>query len=450
MKNPIQNYSVKLLFILICALFTIQSVNAQKMDGIERDRFKSMLSNIKKAVKDDYFDANYKGINLDERFKKASDRLSEVKTSGEAMGVIAQVLLDFDDSHLFFLPPSTNLGVEYGWRMQMHGDKCFVTLVKPKSDAEAKGLKVGDQIVTMQGFRPSRKDLWKMNYYFNIVGKRANMTLGVLSPGETEPRTLTIDAKVKQKEKVITREQFIYDYFKQDDRDAVAFNYFKYVGGTTIWKMPTFGIMPENIDTMMNKLKGTSLVLDLRGNGGGLVMTLERLAGYMFDKDLQIAELKGRKEMKPQKSKTKGKDVYAGKLIVLVDHNSGSAAEIFARLVQLEKRGVVVGDVSAGAVMQSVQQVMSTGANDEVLYGASVTNADVIMSDGKSLEHVGVQPDFVVIPTGEDLAKQRDPALAKALELAGTSVSSDDAGKFFRYKWTENTKKEEIIEIEVK
>ena len=46
--------------------------------------------------------------------------------------------------------------------------------------------------------------------------------------------------------------------------------------------------------------------------------------------------------------------------------------------------------------------------------------------------------------------KQRDPALAKALELAGANVSPDDAGKFFRYKWTENAKKEEIIEIEVK
>ncbi len=449
MKNPINTYSIKLLFLLFCALFTFQSARAQKMDGIERDRFKQMLSNIKKAIKDDYFDPNYKGINLDERFKKASDRLSEVQTSGEAMGVIAQVLLDFDDSHLFFYPPATNIAVEYGWRMQMHGDKCFVTLVKPRSDAEAKGLKVGDQILAIQGFRPTRKDLWKMNYYFNIVGKRSNMMLSVISPGETAPRQLQIDAKVKQKEKVITEEQFIYDYFKQDTRSAVEFNYFKYVGGTTIWKMPSFGIMPENIDTMMGKLKGASLVLDLRGNGGGLVITLERLASYMFDKDLQIAELKGRKEMKPQKSKTKGKDVYAGKLIVLVDHNSGSAAEIFARLVQLEKRGVVVGDVSAGAVMQSRGFVTTTGANNEIFYGASITNADVIMSDGKSLEHVGVQPDYVVIPTGEDLAKQRDPALAKALELAGTNVSADDAGKFFRYKWTENTKKEEIIEIDV-
>ena len=137
MKNPIKDYSIKLLFLLFCLLFTLQGVEAQKMDGIERDRFKTMLSNIKKAVKDDYFDPNYKGINLDERFKKASDRLSEVNTAGEAMGVIAQVLLDFDDSHLFFYPPSTNVGVEYGWRMQMHGDKCFVTIVKPKSDAEA-------------------------------------------------------------------------------------------------------------------------------------------------------------------------------------------------------------------------------------------------------------------------------------------------------------------------
>lgn len=449
MKNPIKSYFIKLLFFTFCALISVQGVSAQKMDRIERERFKTMLSNIKNAIKKDYFDPNFKGINLDERFKMAAERLDKVNTTGEAMGVIAQALLDFNDSHLFFLPPATNIGVEYGWRMQMFGDKCFVTIVKPKSDAEAKGLKVGDQIVSIQGFRPNRKDLWKMNYFFNIVGKRSNMTLGVLSPGETAPRQIEISAKIKQLEKVITEEQFLFDLFKQDTSSAVTYNYFKYVGNTTIWKMPTFGIMPENIDTMMSKIRGSNLILDLRGNGGGLVVTLERLAGYMFDKDLMIAELKGRKEMKPQKSKTKGKDAFAGKLIVLVDHESGSAAEIFARLVQLEKRGIVIGDVSSGAVMQSIRNVMTTGANDEIFYGASITNADVIMSDGKSLEHVGVQPDEVVIPTGEDLAKLRDPVLARALELSGVTISADDAGKFFQYKWRES-RNDEIIEIDVK
>jgi C-terminal processing protease CtpA/Prc len=450
LKNPTQSYFIKLLFFSLCALFAFQSVDAQKMDRIERERFKSMLTNVKNAVKKDYYDPNFHGINLDERFKTAADRLEQVNTTGEAMGVIAQVLLDFDDSHLYFLPPATNVDVEYGWRMQMHGDKCFVTIVKPKSDAEAKGLKVGDQILSIESFRPTRKDLWKMNYFYNIVGKRQRLKLNVLSPNDEQPREVVIESKIKQLPKLIDLQTLIFDYFKQDTRSAVEFNYFKYVGNTTIWKMPSFAIPPEDIDTIMSKIKGSSLILDLRGNGGGYVVTLEKLAGYMFDKDLNIAELKGRKEMKPQKSKTKGKDAFGGKLIVLVDHDSGSAAEIFARLVQLEKRGIVLGDVSAGAVMQARGFFTTTGANDEVVYGASVTNADVIMSDGKSLEHVGVIPDEQILPTGQDLANQRDPVLAKAIELAGGNVSADEAGKFFRYKWRENTKEQDIIEIEVK
>ncbi len=450
MKNPIPDYFIKLLFLSLCVLFVGNSVDAQKMDRIERERFKSMLTNVKNAVKKDYYDTNFHGINLDERFKTAADRLEQVNSTGEAMGVIAQVLLDFDDSHLYFLPPATNIDVEYGWRMQMHGDKCFVTIVKPKSDAEAKGLKVGDQILAIENVSPNRKDLWKINYFYNIVGKRTNLRLSILRPAESEPRQIQIESKIKQLVKVINIQMLLFDYFKEDTRSAVDFNYFKYVGNTTIWKMPTFAIPPDDIDTIMSKIKGGSLILDLRGNGGGYVDTLERLAGYMFDKDLHIAELKGRKEMKPQKSKTKGKAAFAGKLIVLIDHNSGSAAEIFARLVQLENRGIVLGDVSAGAVMQSRGFFTTTGANDEVIYGASVTNADVIMSDGKSLEHIGVIPDERIIPTGEDLAKQRDPVLAKAIELAGGNVSADDAGKFFQYKWRENTKEQDIIEIVVK
>ena len=450
MKNPIPDYFIKLLFLSLCVLFVGNSVDAQKMDRIERERFKSMLTNVKNAVKKDYYDTNFHGINLDERFKTAADRLEQVNSTGEAMGVIAQVLLDFDDSHLYFLPPATNIDVEYGWRMQMHGDKCFVTIVKPKSDAEAKGLKVGDQILAIENVSPNRKDLWKINYFYNIVGKRTNLRLSILRPAESEPRQIQIESKIKQLVKVINIQMLLFDYFKEDTRSAVDFNYFKYVGNTTIWKMPTFAIPPDDIDTIMSKIKGGSLILDLRGNGGGYVVTLERLAGYMFDKDLHIAELKGRKEMKPQKSKTKGKAAFAGKLIVLIDHNSGSAAEIFARLVQLENRGIVLGDVSAGAVMQSRGFFTTTGANDEVIYGASVTNADVIMSDGKSLEHIGVIPDERIIPTGEDLAKQRDPVLAKAIELAGGNVSADDAGKFFQYKWRENTKEQDIIEIVVK
>jgi C-terminal processing protease CtpA/Prc len=80
---------------------------------------------------------------------------------------------------------------------------------------------------------------------------------------------------------------------------------------------------------------------------------------------------------------------------------------------------------------------LSTGENTSILYGMNLTNADVIPTDGKSLEHVGVTPQVKLIPTGADLAAQRDPVLAAALLLVGEEVTPEQTGKFFPYKWRE-------------
>ena len=207
-----------------------------------------------------------------------------------------------------------------------------------------------------------------------------------------------------------------------------------------VWKMPSFLMVPDQIDQIMkSRIKGSSnLILDLRGNGGGYVVALERLAGYFVEKDTEIAKLKGRKTMKPQMAKTAGENRFNGKLIVLVDSNSGSASEIFARFMQLEQRGVVIGDQSAGAVMQSRTIPMELGAESLILYGMSVTNADVILSDGISLEHVGVSPHIAMVPTAADVAAGRDPVLAAAFKLLEIEISPADAGKMFPFKWEDN------------
>jgi hypothetical protein len=57
------------------------------------------------------------------------------------------------------------------------------------------------------------------------------------------------------------------------------------------------------------------------------------------------------------------------------------------------------------------------------------------MADGKSLEHDGVAPNEIVLPSAQDLAAGRDPVMSRAAELAGLKMDSVEAGKMFPYEW---------------
>jgi hypothetical protein len=70
-----------------------------------------------------------------------------------------------------------------------------------------------------------------------------------------------------------------------------------------------------------------------------------------------------------------------------------------------------------------------------VPYTVSITDADIIMADGKSLEHLGVTPDEMRVPTPADLAAKRDPVLAYAASLLGLVITPEKAGAFFPIEW---------------
>ncbi len=139
--------------------------------------------------------------------------------------------------------------------------------------------------------------------------------------------------------------------------------------------------------------------------------------------------------MKPILAKTRGAGVYKGQLIVLIDAESASASELFARTIQLEKRGTVMGDRSMGAVMASRYYDHQTGVGQVLYFGNSITVADLIMTDGKSLEKTGVVPDEVVLPNGDDMAAKRDPLLSHAAEKLGVKLDPEKAGTFFPKEW---------------
>lgn len=370
--------SVKIVAVIAISLVVFPLLAfAQKYDSIEKGRMKDILKIVKSDIKEKYYDPTYKGIDLEAKFKAAGDKIDQTTSSAQAMGIIAQAVIDFNDSHLYLQPPSTNLRVDYGWRYTYFGDKCIITDVKPKSDAEAKGLKRGDQIIAIGGFRVSRKEMWKVSYFYNVISKRNGMKMTILSPGAEAPRDIEFASELKQQPKTLTGDSLfrIDDDFYNEENDK---HRFVEVGGIRVWRMPGWDFDPTMVDALMSRVKnGSSIIMDLRQNGGGYVKNLEAISGYFLTKDTQIAELKGRKPMDPMKGKSRGDGIYKGKLVVLIDSESGSASEIFARLVQLEKLGVVMGDVSAGAVMQSRSWDHAI-ADDSVYFAVSVDRKSVV------------------------------------------------------------------------
>jgi carboxyl-terminal processing protease len=427
-----------LLLLLTISFGLLTSSNAQKAQGLDkfdRDNASAMLDAVKEDLKKNYYDPELRGMDLETRFKDAEERIKQATTRDQLMVIVAQTLLDLNDSHTFFLPPSRAAKVQYGWEMQMIGDAAYVTQVQPKSDAEAKGLKPGDTILSVDGYAPSRENMWKMNYRYYALMPSRSIRLVVQSPGQTESRELDIAAKVERTANVTDWEK-LFVRFLREEWDLYHDGFYEAGDELFLWKMESFGVSESRIDDVIKRAqKFKAMIIDLRGNGGGYVKALERLTGYFFDKDLKIADVKARKEEKPVLAKTRGSGVFKGQLIVLIDSESASASEMFARIMQLEKRGTVIGDRSAGAVMTSRRYSHQTGVGNVLYYGTSVTVADLIMSDGKSLEKTGVTPDELKLPTGAELAAKQDSVLSYAASLFGVQLDPAKAGSLFPKEW---------------
>jgi C-terminal processing protease CtpA/Prc len=395
-----------------------------------------MLRTIKLQIREHYYDPAFHGVDLDARFQIADEALKNAKSNSEVFGIIGQAVVELNDSHTFFLPPRRASRTEYGWQMQIVGSKCFIISVKPKSDAEAKGLKVGDEVLALNGYEPTRENVWKMKYTYYTLKPQAAMSLEVKSPGG-QPRELIILSKISPRQRLLEDSDMMKVRWEADSEAYLyRHRYYENVQGAFIWKMPQFDLNDLEVDNLMGKAaKHQALILDLRGNGGGLVTTLQRMVGNVFDRDIKIGDVKRRKKSETMIAKSRGDKAFKGKLVVLVDSESGSAAELFARVVQLEKRGIVLGDQTSGAVMQSKIHVKQYETETYFVFATSITDADIIMTDGKSLERVGVTPDEKLLANGMALATQQDPVLAIAAARAGVKMDPKTAGAMFPIEW---------------
>ena len=423
------------------ALFTLLLINpitiaqAQKVEDKDRDRGQVMLRMIKTELKKNYYDPAYHGMDVDARFKIASDKIKEATSVGQIFGIIAQVMVELDDSHTFFIPPSRATKTDYGWSMQMYGERCYISKVDKGSDAEAKGVKPGDEVIEAGGYKLDRSNLWKFQYLYNVLRPQPGVRMILRSPNG-EPRQLDLMAKQEEGRRMINLTDYneYMDLVRKAEREAEfgRDRFMSFGNELLIWKMNEFDLEDSQIDDAMSRVKKhKALILDLRGNGGGWVTTITRIIANLFDRDIKIGDMKSRKETKPVIAKTRGEKAYKGKLTILVDSQSASASEVLARTVQLEKRGTIIGDQTAGAVMTSRQYQEEIGIDVVVFFAASITVSDLIMADGNSLEHKGVMPDEIRIPAAGDLAAGRDVVMSYAASREGITLDPLEAGKFF-------------------
>lgn len=408
------------------------ALTAQDVRPTDRERGRTMLRQMAAHIQQHYYDPTLRGIDVDARVAVLDSVIREATTLADVFGAVALLPMEFNDSHTFFVPPRQRVSVDYGWEMRIVGDSAYVSRVDAGSDAERQGVRVGDRVLTVNGYAPSRRNLWHILYVFNVLRPQPGLFVEMQPPG-APVRGLNLAARVRQRSRIAETSMDLYQLIREAQNEAEELRYWTAdLGDVVVWKMPTFDAELRTLRDALRRTRGKrALVLDMRGNAGGSVAVMTELLDGLSTEPLPVGMLRERGRETPLASRGNA-DAFTGELVVLVDSESASAAEVVARVVQLAGRGVVLGDRTAGAVMRGRMEMLTMGAELVVSYGVSVTDADLVMSDGGRLEGAGVTPDEIILPGAGEMAAGEDPVLSVALERLGISMDPAAAGALFR------------------
>ena len=172
-----------------------------------------------------------------------------------------------------------------------------------------------------------------------------------------------------------------------------------------------------------------SLIMDLRGNPGGLLITSVEVVDRFVEQGV-IVSTRGRTPQEDLTYSAHAVGTWSVPLIVLIDENSASAAEIFAGAIRDHRRGSIVGTRSYGK--GSVQGIFPLHSYEA---GVRLTTARFYSPLGHPYSHVGVEPDpqltvhrVAKVPEGGEPIEQVDQDLEAALEIARRSVAQRQTG----------------------
>jgi carboxyl-terminal processing protease len=317
-------------------------------------------------------------------------------------GAIRGMMQALGDQHSSYMDPdeyqqaSTSMEGSYeGIGAWVDPDTEYLTIVSPMpgSPAEQVGLRPGDEVIAIDG-----EDMTGIDG--NLVIRR------VMGPaGTTVHLTIRREGVAESLEFEVVRARIVVPSVESEMLE----------GGIGYIRLYTFGGQTTQdlraaLETLLAQ-QPRGLILDLRGNGGGLLNTaLEVTSEFIPDGVIMIERYgDGREETYTATPGGLATDVP---MVALIDGGSASASEIVAGAIQDRGRGLLVGETSfgKGSVQNWLPLVSDAGA-------IRVTIARWLTPSGRQIDRAGLTPDYVVPLTEADIQAERDPQRERAIEL---------------------------------
>jgi carboxyl-terminal processing protease len=283
----------------------------------------------------------------------------------------------------------------------------LIAEIFPSSPASTSGLKRGDRIIAVDGQDVSGLGVGEIAQL--IRGQPGTQVqLQVRRLGSDQPLEFTMRRALVQVDQVLGR---------QVPNAPIGYLKIRSFGDATMVDQ-VLGILDQG---RQRGIRGW--VVDLRGNPGGSLNAVLGAAAGFFDSSHTIMGYQVDRQRRQSPLEIQPLNMLNGSaLVLLVDGDSASGAEIFAAAIQEAKIGTLVGSKTAGNVGVATQITLP---DTSVL---QVTEQRFVSPGGAQIDGVGVTPDVVVDMSDDDLENDRDPQLGKALEVIVSKITAAPAG----------------------
>ncbi len=382
------------------------------------------------TVRDHHPDPKMNGLDWQAVFDQTKPLIEKCRSMNEMRGVLRDMLARLGSSHYAIIPgddylpadtPDVSPDASPGFETSVIDGKAVVSSVESGSPAARAGLKPGMVIADIDGSKvgamveelretksPEAQAITERTIQKRLLGPANSAVAIEVAKPDGQVERLKIPRAAPAGDLVS---------FANLPPMRVVFDARRLEGGAGYIRLNVFldpaKVMPEFEAALKDFDAAPGVILDLRGNPGGIGMMAMGIAGFFIDKSgLKLGEMKTR-QLTIKFAVFPRAHPYTGRLAILVDEGSASTSEILAQGLRDLGRARIFGTRTAGAALPS--DIIRLPDGD----GFQFAQASYVSETGRVLEGNGVIPDMQVHETVADLEAGRDPVLDAAAAWAG-------------------------------